>query len=389
MRAAVIIAAKDLRQRLRDRSALVLGVGAPLVIAALISLAFGGAQSFRATIGVVDRDHGPVAQAFVRFLNRAELRAVVRTRTIVTEADARRQVRAGRTATAVVIPAGFSTAAQGGRAVPLTVLSSVDNRLASQVAVALADGFVGHLNADRLAVAATIAGGVPQSEAGRLAAEAAHLELPENVTVRPAGTRPMKAISYYAPGMAMLFLFFAIGFGARSYFTEQEGGTLDRIAAAPLRPLSILAGKALSVFVYGVSSMAVVVVVTTAAFGARWGSPVATGLLVVAVVVAVVCLTALVITVARTPRQAEGLASMLVFGLALLGGNFVFISAAPKMVRRLALLTPNGWALRGFVDLSTGSGGVGSVVTPVLAILAFSVVVGGVAAARSRGLVQR
>lgn len=46
MRAAFVIARKDLRQRFRDRSAIVLGVVAPVVIAALMSLAFHGVQNF-------------------------------------------------------------------------------------------------------------------------------------------------------------------------------------------------------------------------------------------------------------------------------------------------------------------------------------------------------
>jgi ABC-2 type transport system permease protein len=91
---------------------------------------------------------------------------------------------------------------------------------------------------------------------------------------------------------------------------------------------------------------------------------------------AVVCLTALVMGVAHTQRQAEGVASMLVFGLALLGGNFLFVSAAPSIMRRLALLTPNGWAMRAFMDLSTTGGGFGAIATPVTAILVFSAIVG-------------
>jgi ABC-2 type transport system permease protein len=69
---------------------------------------------------------------------------------------------------------------------------------------------------------------------------------------------------------------------------------------------------------------------------------------------------------------------MIVFGLAILGGNFVFLSSAPKLVRTLALATPNGWALRAFMDMSTGAGA-GSAVQPVLAILLVTLVAGGAA----------
>ena len=63
MPAPLLIAGKDLRQRVRDRSAIVIGLVAPLVIAALMSVAFKGADTFHYTLGVVDADHGPVATA--------------------------------------------------------------------------------------------------------------------------------------------------------------------------------------------------------------------------------------------------------------------------------------------------------------------------------------
>ena len=63
IRTVLVIARKDLRQRLRDRSAIVLGLVAPLGIAALMSFAFKGTETFHFTLGVVDADHGPVASS--------------------------------------------------------------------------------------------------------------------------------------------------------------------------------------------------------------------------------------------------------------------------------------------------------------------------------------
>ena len=70
--------------------------------------------------------------------------------------------------------------------------------------------------------------------------------------------------------------------------------------------------------------------------------------------------------------------------LALLGGNFVFISSAPSTIKHLALLTPNGWAIRGFTDLATIGGGLGTIAQPVVAILVISLVVGVVALSLAR-----
>jgi ABC-2 type transport system permease protein len=165
------------------------------------------------------------------------------------------------------------------------------------------------------------------------------------------------------------------------------------MAVAPVPRRAILAGKALSVFVYAVASLATMALVTAVGFGADWGHPVAAAAIIVAIAASVVALTALVIAIARTDRQADGLSSIAVFTLALLGGNFIFISEAPPAMRTLALATPNGWALRAFTDLATTSGGLthdlGLIVGPLVGIGVFTGVAAGLAAALSRRVALR
>ncbi len=386
---ALVIARTDMLRRLRDRSAIILGLVAPLAIAALMSFAFRSTETFHFTLGIVDRDHGPVSAGLVQLLGQPELRQIVTTRTMSSQAAAADAVRNKKVAAALVIPSGFSAAATSGSPRPLTVLSSVDNTIAGDITSSIASSFVAQVNANRLSVATALAAGAPPEQVPQLVAAATQWRIPEQVVQRGMGARPLKAVSYYAPAMAIFFLLFTISFTARSFFVDQREGTLSRVLAAPVRPVQILAGKALSVFVYGLTSIGIIALVTSLAFGADWGDPLAAGALSVSMVLAVVCLTALVIGLARNERQAEGVSSVIIFGLALLGGNFVFLAVAPSVMRRLALLTPNGWALRGFIDLSTTSGGIGTVIVPIVAILAFSGVVGAAAALLARRAVFR
>jgi ABC-2 type transport system permease protein len=187
--------------------------------------------------------------------------------------------------------------------------------------------------------------------------------------------------------MGIFFMFFAIGFGARGFFLERTGGTLDRLAAAPIGPGTILLGKSLATFVYGLASLGTVAVVTSLAFKADWGPPLAVFALIVALALTLVGMTALVITAARTERQAEAFASILTFGLVLLGGNFIFIGGAPELVRTLALLTPNGWALRALTDFAGGASWTAAL-TPLMAILAFALGTGAMAFALRRRVVS-
>jgi ABC-2 type transport system permease protein len=58
-------------------------------------------------------------------------------------------------------------------------------------------------------------------------------------------------------------------------------------------------------------------------------------------------------------------------------------------MRHLALATPNGWALRGITDLSTGASPWPATVQPVLAILLFTAAVGVLALALGRRAARR
>ncbi|MFJ8113860.1 ABC transporter permease [Streptomyces sp. NPDC096132] len=379
MRAVLSIAAKDLRQRLRDRSAWVIVFLAPVLIAGLMALAFNNNAALRADIGVVDLDHGPAATGLTQVLEAPELAGTVRVRADDDEGTARRAVDSGQAHAVIVVPHGFTAALRGGIPEPVTVLDNVDYGMQAQLARAVTESYVAQVNADRLSVATALAAGAPHEDVSRLAAKAALLRLPEQVRAQGLPDRPLKVISYFGPSMGMFFVLFTIGFGARGYFVEQQQGTLDRIAAAPVGRGALLLGKSVSAFVYSLAGMATVTLVSWLAFGARWADPFGVAVLSVGMAVAVVCLTAFVIAVARTERQAEGLASVVVFALVLLGGNFVFASGT-SLMRRLTLFTPNGWALRGFTDLGTGVRGWAAVGTPLLAMAAFSAAVAVVTA---------
>ena len=378
MHVVLVIAAKDLRQRLRDRSAWVIVFLAPVLISGLMAMAFSNNSEFRADIGIVDLDHGAAATGLVQVLKSPELSGV-RVHPYADKAAARQAVDAGRAHAAIVVPGGFTKALRGGSTSPVTVLDSVDYGLQAQLARAVAESYVAQVNADRLSVATAVAGGAPHKDIPELAAKAALLRLPEQARPQGLTDDPLKVISYFGPSMGMFFVLFCVGFGARGYFVERQQGTLDRIAAAPVGRGVLLLGKSLSTFVYSLAGLATVTLVSWLAFGARWADPVGVAALSAGMAVSVVCLTAFVIALARTERQAEGLASIVVFALVLLGGNFVFASGT-SLMHRLTLFTPNGWALRGFTDLGTGVRGWDAVGGPLLGIAAFSAAVAAVTA---------
>lgn len=390
MGAALVVAGKDLRQRLRDRTAYIVGVVAPLVLAGLISLAFGRSGfDFSATFAVVDEDGGQLARAFVDdMLGDPGLREVVTVKTVDGRGEAVRLARSGEVAAAIIVPAGYTAAATAGQPLPLEVVRSADKVIGADVAVAVAEAFTAKVSAVRLSVATGLAAGTGGRSPEQLAVEAAHLDPAVTLDERSAERSDVPVAGQYAPGMGVFFMFFVVGMGARSLVAEQKGGTLARLLAAPVRPMSLLAGKAGAALVMGVASLGAMAVASTFLLQMSWGDPISASLLIVSVVLAATGITALILTLARTEQQASLYMSVVTMGLALLGGNFVSLDRAPELLRRLSLLTPNGWALRAFRDLSVDHGGPGSILPALGAILGVAAVTFAIAAARSRRLVE-
>ena len=385
---ALTIAARDFRARLRDRSALLVAFVAPLVLATILSTALGGTRSFSATFAVADLDGGGVAASFVQQgLGSPVLQSVVRVLPVADEAALRAAVDDGAAAAGYLIPPGFSTAAVNGRNTHLTVLRHPDAPLAGDFAEAVASAFTARLEGQTRAVAAAVEHGADLRGLPELIAAAGEqapaLQLD---TVDFAASRA-NAASYFGPSMAVFFIFFVVGLGPASLIRERRQKTLARMRAAPIRAGSILLGKSLSVLVLAAASFAVMWAVTTYGFGATWGDPLGVAALSGAMVLAATGITALIAAVARTDQQVDGWTSIVVFTFALLGGNFSNLADLPAGLQRLSLFTPNGWAMRGYVDLAAGLPA-RDVLQPIQAVAAFAAATLLLAALLARRLVR-
>ena len=394
MRAALLIALKDLRQRVRDRSIFLWGLVAPVGLAAVFSLLLGpvaGGGSIRLSFGVADLDGGPAAAAFTGEVLGAVADAGLIEEVVVfgSSAEAEAAVADGRLDAAFVLPPGFSAAVFGGERSRIEVIGYVDSPIGAQVARAVAAGFAGEINGVATAVAtvAALRGEAPRpGEVEDLVARAAGMAAPVTVGTLAAADKELGASTYYSAAMAVMFLFLIVQFGVLGLLEERENGTMARLLAAPIGRWSVIAAKALTSFVIGVVSMTAVIVVTSLAIGADWGNPLGVALLVLAGVAAALGLMALVAAFARTAEQAQNLQAIAAFLLAMLGGVFVPITQAGPVLAALSKATPHAWFLRGLGDLAGGAGPFG-VVGSVLPMLAFAAVTVGLASLRMRRLV--
>lgn len=385
----VLIAANELRRRLRDRSVIVTALVAPLVLGLIMGVAVGGSQDLEIPVAVADLDGSDLSKAFVSdVLGAPELKGTLVVEQVGDEAEARARVDDERASTAIVVPAGFAASLQSSDPLSLTVLSRRNQALAANLAQSIAQGFVGGLNATRLELATARAANVPLGEQSGLEARAGRDAAVLALGQVSAGGAPDNLVGFFGPSMGILFLFLSLGTAARSLIAERRLGTLARLKAAPVSVSTIIGGKALAVFVTGLASLMILWAVTTLAFGASWGDPLAVVALCLAIVACFAGLSALITAVARTEAQADGLTSVLAFTFALVGGNFFPPSELPDVFLTLSRLTPNGWALQALADLGFDQAGLGDIVTPLLVLVAIGVVTTVVARAGLLRLVR-
>ncbi len=387
MRSTLLIAAKDLRQRLRDRSAVLIAVVVPLGLAAIFRLILGDVLGGQLTfdLAVVDADGGRLAQAFAgEVLPPIEEQGVINVRPVATEQEGRRLAEDGEVDAAFVIPAGFTAAVEAGRPAELRVIGNVDAQVGTAVARSIAESFAGELGAVQLSVAvvATARGLTPGSpELAAIAGRAAAAPSPIAIEDLSATKKELDPATYYAAGMSVFFLFFTVQFGVTSLLDERRDGTMSRLLAAPIRRGSILGGKLLTSYALGVVSTGVLVFATSLALGADWGNPTGVALLVLTGVLAATSITALVTTLAKNAEQAGSWQSIIAVVLGILGGAFFPVSQAGGLIARLSLATPHAWFLRGLADLA-GGGGIEAVLLPAGVMLAFAAAVGALAVLR-------
>jgi len=392
VRIALLIALKDLRQRLRDRSALLVSIAAPLGLAVIFSQLLSGATGFAATYVVSDMDGGTLARVLREdvigsFADGDRIKVV----DVATEAEARAAVDDGTADAAFLIPAGFSAAIQAGQAATLDVVGARNAGIATEIARALAQRFGDGVVAVQLSVAtaADLATAPPvQADVQRISEIAAAAPPPITMTNTSADLRQLTLASYFSASMAILFLFYAAQIGLVSLFDERRQGTLARILAGPIAPWTVLAGKTLGSFVLALLAMSVLVVTTSLLIGAHWGPPLGVALMVVSAIIAAIGICTLVVSFARTAEAAGAACSAVAITLGILGGTFSPTAQAPEVMTTLSLLTPHGWFLRGLGEMQGATGSAADCLPAAGILLAMGLVTGGIGMARARRLVR-
>lgn len=373
---------KDLLVILSDRAALLLILGGPLVLTLGMGLVTGAFSSDSTGISkinliIVNEDTGPLGQALIDVLEGDDLADLLAPSLGEDPEAARSAASAGEVAAAVVIPTGFSegllpdaATGQAGEPVAVTVYGDPGRPISTSVVESIVSEFVGEVAMDiiatQLAVSQLARSGVPGNELPTLAQQLSAAVAAESsvglstVTLERqsiVGEEPtFNPLAYFAPAMALLFLMYTVTIGARSFLVERNTRTLARILATPIRTSQVIGGKVFGIFLAGFAQVGFLILLSSLLFGLRWGDPLGVVLVVAAAALAATGWGLLIGSLASTPAQVGAIGTTVMLAFGILGGSFVPLDQSNVLLSTLSKLTPNAWALDGFVALAEGDG---------------------------------
>lgn len=402
------IAWADIYQAFTDRSALLFNFASPLAISMIIGAAFGGGSNDvdveAAKVGVLNLDAGSaeVEQAFGDIYTRVlvevppeELINFIDGKAITDEKKARQQVEDGNLDVLLVVPEDFTAnVIIPGKGGTLRVYYNPGAGIPGDVARSIIDGMTTQINNQNIALQVGIPYASEQAARNNQAVDAAvayvrqagqQLREKEAITLNRVGVegdvQEFNSLQYFGPGMAILFMTYALSNGAISILVDQRNWTMQRIWTTPSPRTVYLGGKMVGVYATGLFQMIVLMLAMIFAanvvFGsgvAVWGTDVIGIVLVLVSVVAAGAGFALVIaSFAKNPDQGGSISTLVLTVSGLLGGAFLPVDDVP-ILGQLSKLTLNRWGLDGFTTLSFDGGTVVDILPNVAILLGMAVV---------------
>lgn len=391
-----IITRKDLRLFFRDKTALLLTLALPILLATIFGSAMGamsgggGEAPAKVNLQVEDQDGTDASRALV-----AKLQASNGLSITVAE-DAESAVRGGDMPAAIVIPAGYGETLAGGEVPPLRLLRDPSRQIAQQVIAGnlmpvLFESVVEEVGPNLMG---TVLDGLEFPEAGRGEAQAA-LEgswaamdeviaqmmaegefeagsdeeeeegegggfdfmndipamlgvVTEDVAGRKDddGFSASAGASHAIAAMAVMMLMFSLVGAGGTLLEEQQEGTLTRLQLAPSAGTAILLSKLASMGLIGLLQLFVLFVYGALMFDVPvLAAPFQLALISIGVVLAATGLGLVFATMCSSRKQLEGVSTLVILVMSAVGGAWFPREITPEWFRFAGQFTITAYAM--------------------------------------------
>ena len=153
-------------------------------------------------------------------------------------------------------------------------------------------------------------------------------------------------------GTAIMMLLFSIAGIGGGLLDEKEAGTLKRLLYSPLKATDILFGKMGAALVLAILQLVVMFIFSWLVFGLPiFKNVTALVLMILATAFAVSSFGMLLVAIAKTRQQLQGLSTIVILVMSAVGGSMVPLFVMPAIMQKIAMVSVNYWGIQGFYDI--------------------------------------
>ena len=244
----IYIALIELKRYLADRGDLAFSLALPIVLFALMYAAFGQDIQFSGTAHIIDQDRAQRSRDLVSRLKQSDVVDVE----LHTLEDADDALDRSAILSAIVIPAGFTSALDAGEPVALTFKrrgsGGDEGQIVASIVSSVARDMAGQAQTRRMVRDELDDSIAADAEIDRKLAslfDQARETPPVAVEIRTIGGS-VDFVDRMLPGIVVMFLLFAVTLGAQTLVEERRTGTLERLMTTRLGVNQLFAGKFLA-----------------------------------------------------------------------------------------------------------------------------------------------
>lgn len=378
MRKVFLIALNALTQLARDRRALIMLLLMPMILIGILGMSLkemmgdGRINPFPVVVVNADQPAKPqmppgTPQAVLDAIKPIHLgqtliddvlgsdaaKEVLKVEIATDLEQARQAVLDGKYSAVIYVPPTFSADVIKGGKPQVHLYSDPGKATNATIVEQVLTAFTEMVTSGNLAARAL---GPDQGQAFLTGTGAGAAEKLPKVTITSLGTKPVKAMQYYAAAMAIMFMLMTAFTRAKEILKEREDGTLDRILVSPTGKATIVAGQILGNVAVLMAQFVILMFGTTFIYGVDWGPWVAALAIGLAFSVAAAGIGTATAGLVNDSRAADGAIGVVSNICGALSGAMFPLYNFPDSLKLVAKFVPNYWALQGTLDQMAGMG---------------------------------
>lgn len=174
---------------------------------------------------------------------------------------------------------------------------------------------------------------------------------PEVEDITLEGRKPVSSFGYYSIAMTTMFILFSAGLGGRALLEERDNSTYQRMLVSGTSKANIITGKFFTVFFLAMIQIITMITFSTLVLKVDWGNifnVIAISLLSCFAVAGLGILIGALTFRTGNYKMANVFETVIIQGMALVGGSFFPTEIMPSFVQKISLLSVNGLALKSF-----------------------------------------